>query len=258
MSLARALRTAARVTPTRSAMSVVLRPSATSVASTSRSILAFGPLDAFDAGASSRDDSTTDLGTTDSRPWGWMRALPRICSSSLASCHRRDATPIASPGTGGLRGLRATGRPRRRLGLAPVCDWSDDGADAFLLAPLLAVRASPFGRSGSAVRTLGRPDVSAPSPSRVARGRGYAPRHEPATPTPTRPPIRLHPGGFRTSVATAPRRVGVVPADAVHRTKRHRACTPELASVDMTPARVRAPAHTPPHTDPFRAERGYP
>ena len=162
-----AFRTAARVTPKRSAMSAVLLPAAMSAASSSRSILAL----AVDLKGSREEslDVGSRAGTTASRPWGWMRALPRICSSSLASCHRSDATPIASPGTGAFAGLRDTGRPRRRFGRAEgVSDEGadDDGAFGLLEAP----SAPPRGRSGSAVRTLGAPDARRAAAASVVVG----------------------------------------------------------------------------------------
>ena len=246
-SRAVAFRTAARVTPKRSAMFAVLLPAATSAASSSRSILVLADVD--EVSREEARDVGSRTGTTASRPWGWMRALPRICSSSLASCHRSDATPIASPGTGALAGLRDTGRPRRRFGRAEGV--SDDGADdddgAFGL--LEAPSAPPRGRSGSAVRTLGAPDAPAPPPRpssstpRVARDlvRGSPP---PAPPRPAPTIARLDGHGFRTTAATP--RLGLPDAaESVHRTRRHRACVPELASVDMTLARSRAPALPP-------------
>ena len=244
-SRAVAFRTAARVTPKRAAMSAVLLPAATSAASSSRSILVL----AVDLKGSREEEAREEVGsaragTTASRPWGWMRALPRICSSSLASCHRSDATPIASPGTGALAGLRDTGRPRRRFGRAEGV--SDDGAFGLLEAP----SAPPRGRSGSAVRTLGAPDAPAPPP----RSSSWTPRvfardlvrgSPPFTPPRPAPPIaRLDGHGFRTTAAT-PRLGSADAAESVHRTRRHRACVPELASVDMTLARSRAPALSP-------------
>ena len=163
-----AFRTAARVTPKRSAMSAVLHPAATSAASSSRSILAL----AVDLTGSREEslDVGSRAGTTASRPWGWMRALPRICSSSLASCHRSDATPIASPGTGALAGLRDTGRPRRRFGRAEgVSD--DDGADddgAFGSWKLRRHR-----RAGARARRCGRSALPTRPRCRRVRRRGH-------------------------------------------------------------------------------------
>jgi len=148
-----------------------------------------------------------------------------------------------------LAGLRDTGRPRRRFGRAEgVSDEGadDDGAFGLLEAP----SAPPRGRSGSAVRTLGAPDAPALPP----RPSSWTPRvfardlvrgSPPFTPPRPAPPIaRLDGHGFRTTAAT-PRLGSADAAESVHRTRRHRACVPELASVDMTLARSRAPALSP-------------